>query len=141
MGYIPEPTIYSLNFDDTPLKGLEVKVRCCSMDQFNSMLRNSKADNLADLADKNEKTIALFINNLVSWNLTNKDGSPVPPTMEGFCAQEQPMLQEVIAAWQTAMVTVSPPLNLPSPNGAISQEASLGLEGKSLNQESWPKPS
>jgi hypothetical protein len=141
MGYTPEPTIYSLNFDDTPLKGLEVKVKCCSMAEFNSMLRNSHADNLAELADKNSNTVELFLKNLVSWNLAFSDGSPVPMTIEGVQSQEQPMVNQIVGAWQTAMVTVSAPLNLPSPNGAISQEQSLGLEGKSLSHENWPKPS
>lgn len=146
MGFRPEPTIYNLSFQGTPLDGLHVRMSCCSLGEYNEMLRAAAAGDgeadedrvklTMDLIRNNERILELFVNHLVSWDLEDMAGQPVPTTREGIDTQERTIIAQCIMAWQFAMVNV-PNLSKPGSNdGAISEEQSLGLGNVSESPQS-----
>lgn len=165
MGYRPEPTIYKLDFDQsTGLDGLFVRVKCCTMKEFNDMLRGSNAPELKQLenideddpaaltklmalmqdlnkvaADANESSLQLFLKYVVEWDLEGDDGKIVPLTMEGIGTVEKPVIGKIISAWHTAMMAVPRPLKSASANGRRSEEATLGMESISESLGNLPK--
>lgn len=162
MGFRPEPTIYKLEFEEsTGLAGLMVRVACCTIGEFNQMLRGS-TDAELDLrklpdnpqeayamvrdygkaaAAANDEAFEMFGRYLKDWDLEDTDGNPVPTTMEGILSVEKPVIGKIIAAWHSAMMQVDNPLPQTSQNGRSSEEASLGLGTSSPNQPNWPTPS
>jgi chemotaxis regulatin CheY-phosphate phosphatase CheZ len=168
MGFIPEPTIYTLSFDeDTGLAGLHVRVKCCTFGEFNQMLRGSQdpimdADVPEDTtdavamkellskvrdysrvaADANEEAMAMFLKYLVEWDLADPvTGEIVPRTLEGIRSVEKPVIAAIIASWHLAMMAVPVPLKQASMNGRRSEEATLDLGSLSENLPNWPTPS
>lgn len=140
MGFRPESTIYKLSFSGTPLDGLTVRAGCCSVGEFNEMLRLSDTTKAREVADNNERITDLFVKYLVEWDLEHPvTGEPVPATAEGIGTIESRLLGQIISAWQIAMVTVPDPLKNGSLAGKASEEASLGLVIESPSPESWPK--
>jgi hypothetical protein len=137
MGFRPEPTIYNIGFEGTPLDGLQIKMSCCTLGEYNEMQRAvfvggepDKDGNVRltpELLRANDRTVELFLNHLVSWNLEDLAGRPVPMTQEGLDNQERTIIGQLIGAWQTAMVTIPNPSKKPSSNGATSEEQSLDL--------------
>jgi hypothetical protein len=130
MGFRPEPTIYNLKFKDTPLDGLEVRASCCSVAEYNEMLKAAVASGgtiSAETLEENDRMLQLFCNHLVSWNLEDLAGQPVPTNRAGIDSQERPLVAQLITAWQVALVNIPNPSKPDSPNGAISEELSLGL--------------
>src|SRR5271165_5262394 len=138
MGFRPEPTIYKLNFDDTPLKGLLVRAKCCSMGEYNDMLREAgdagaergpdeKIDFTA-AAVRNDETIATFARHLVEWNLEDDEGNAVPATLAGVQSVERVLMGQIITAYEIALVTVSAPLNFQSASGKTSEEQPPGMD-------------
>lgn len=129
MGFRPEPTIYTLKFQGTWLDGLVVKVGCCTVEEFNEMLR-WQATTGSEVADNNDKITNRFLDYLKEWNLEDpKTGEPTPRTLEGCSRHEQPVMREILQQWQKAMAGVEDELGKDSMNGRISQEQSLGLGG------------
>ena len=141
-GYRPEPTVYSLNFDDTVYKGMKVKIRSCTVGEWNMLLGFLGAQGVEAINDANNGLFELFLKKLKEWNLLDPDsGEPVAMTQEGFESVEQPVIAAILTAWQIAMVAVPAPLQNASPNGSSSQEASLGMVVKSPSPPSWPTQS
>lgn len=146
MGFRPEPTIYNLSFQGTALDGLHVRMSCCTMGEYNEMLRaafvggepdedgNIKLD--PEMLRANDRIIELFLNHLVSWDLEDMAGRTVPITQEGIDSQERTIIAQLITAWQAAMVTVPNPSNSPSNNGGTSVEQSLDLGSISESPQS-----
>jgi hypothetical protein len=135
MGFRPEPTIYNLKFDGTALDGLQARMSCCTIAETDDMLRTAvkEGDINEDTLKDNDRILDLFVNHLVSWNLEDLAGQPVPTTREGINSQERGLIAQLIAAWQIAMSTV-PNLSPPeSSSGETSEEASLGLGSSSTN--------
>jgi hypothetical protein len=137
MGFRPEPTIYNLSFQGTPLDGLHVRMSCCTLGEYNYMLRSAFVGGEPDAEgnvklsletlDANDKVIDLYLKYLISWDLEDMAGQPVPTTREGFETLERTMVGQLIGAWQTAMVNIPNPSNSPSSNGSTSEEQSLDL--------------
>ena len=75
MGY--QPTVYNLVFDD--LDGLEVKAYGTSIGQVR------KFTNFSDEASVEAafELLDAFSKALISWNLEDPDGNPVPATARG----------------------------------------------------------
>lgn len=130
MGFRPEPTIYNLAFEGTSLDGLHVRASCCSVAEYNEMLKavvvgGGQIDE--HTLESNNRVLELFINHLVSWDLEDLAGQPVPTNRDGVYGQERPIIAQLITAWQIAMVSLPNPLRNDSPNGETSEELSLGL--------------
>lgn len=140
MGFRPSDhkTEYNLHFEDSALSDLEIRVTACSVNEFNEIMGSATAVGDEAIEGAN-KLLAKFAENIVSWNMENADGSPMPITAESLGALEQPLVIRLISAWQAAMVTVPNPLRPGSVSGARSEELSLGLANGSVSQPSWPQ--
>jgi hypothetical protein len=137
MGFRPQPTVYNIGFEGTPLDGLHVKMSCCTLGEYNYMLRaafiggepdeegNVKLE--PEMLEANDRIVELFLNHLISWDLEDMAGQAVPMTQEGLDSQERTIIGQLISAWQTAMSSLPNRSKQPSSNGATSQEQSLGL--------------
>jgi len=148
MGFRPEPTVYKLTFEGTPLDGLHVRVGCCTVGEHNKMTGlvgaasstqdidiSELAARLEEVSQHNEWVLNLFVKYLVSWDLEDLTGQPVPCTREGIDSQERSLISMVMAAWQRAMVTIPNLSSEPSTNGETSEEQSLGLGSSSESQK------
>jgi hypothetical protein len=143
MGFRPEPTVYNLSFQGTALDGLHVRMSCCTMGEYNEMLRSAFVGGEPDeegnvklnpeMLRANDRIMELFINHLLSWDLEDMAGQAVPISVEGIESQERTIITQLITAWQSAMVNVPKPSSSESNNGETSQEQSLGLGSISEN--------
>jgi hypothetical protein len=132
MGFRPQPTIYNLTFDGTALDGLHVRMSCCTIKENAAMLRASvrSGDNAgvtAEDLDDNDLILNLFSDHLVSWDLEDLAGQPIPTSRDGVDSQERTIIAQLINAWQIAMVNVPNPSKTESNSGGTSEEESLGL--------------
>lgn len=136
-GYKRQRTTYKLKFADPAMEGLEVVARSASVQTL------LKITSLADAASENPETqvvhevLALFGDALVSWNLEDDDGNPVPADAMGLASQDMDFVMAVIMAWVQAVSQVAPPLPAASSNGhKPGLEASLPMEPLSPNPTS-----
>lgn len=142
MGFRPEPTVYRLNFDDTSLKGLHVKIRSCTVGEWSNLLGFMGASEASEVQEANQKISILFAEKLVEWDLDHPDtGEAVPQTIEGVNSLDRYLFAQIMTAWQVAMVAIRAPLPNASANGSSSQEASLGMVVESQSPSNWPTPS
>jgi hypothetical protein len=140
MGFRPEPTIYKLNFKDSRLEGLTVRIGGCTVSEWQETLRNAEPDSGEAMANANDQMMALFAKYLVEWDLDDpRTGQPVPPTVDGIASQENKMITEIVIAWQKAMMFVADDLGKGLTNGGLSEEASLGLAASSQSLQNWPQ--
>lgn len=147
MGYKPDRTFHVLDFSETPLAGLEITMRACSVDMLLDLVTlpvradeiedRAKAEAVAgtlDMGEMRKQLRDLFgpvAKLLKSWNVDDDDGQPVPPTLDGLLSQELEFVSQVIEAYTSALSQAPPPLPGTSPAGASSQERSLDLAGAS----------
>src|SRR4249920_2824864 len=114
MGYRHEPKTYLLTFDDPALNGLEV--RCGSL-------------SIGELNDDDIKLFESFAKHLISCNLEDEDGQPIPTTLEAI--EDYPdvdFITTMATAWMNAVVSVDDELGKGSPSGNTFPEGSLPME-------------
>lgn len=125
MGFTPRSTIYTLLFEGTDYEGLEVRMRATKLGALfdaGDLLAIGKrvGVDVAPTAAEMGRITAEFEElaaHLVSWNVEDEDGTPVPADLEGLKAQELPLVVRIIKAWQQAMGDVAPPLSNSSSSG------------------------
>jgi hypothetical protein len=81
----------------------------------------------AEDLDDNDLILNLFSDHLVSWDLEDLAGQPIPTSRDGVDSQERTIIAQLINAWQIAMVNVPNPSKTESNSGGTSEEESLGL--------------
>jgi len=136
--FVPQKTVYNLHFEDESLSELEVKVNACSVEEFNQIVADSVLVGQEALEAANG-LIALFVSNLVSWNISLDGENLLPKTVDSIKKLDQPLVVRLISSWQAAMMTIPNPSNRKSSSGGISEELSLGLANGSVSQPSWPQ--
>lgn len=131
MGFRKGRKTYRLTFEDPELAGLEVVANGVSMGRLLEMA------GLAELAGGNFKPqdiakiddlLELFSSCIVSWNLEDEEGAPVPSTLGGLKSQDTDFVLDMLMAWLDAVVNVSAPLKRPSSSGDQSLAASLPMD-------------
>ncbi len=138
MGY-QRPTL-KLVFDDPEFEGLTVRARRLTIGRFADLLNLSSAD-LKDEALRTELA-AVVMEGVIHWDLEEPGERPddppvpVPATPEGLLSQDTPFVQGMARAMIQANRGISAPLELPSPNGDRSLEASMPMEVSSPSPES-----
>lgn len=138
MGFRPQATLYKLRFTDPELSGLEATAESLTTDEFLTMQRlaaaatktNAGADGIAAA----EKLLDGFAANLVSWNLEDKDGKPVPATRKGVGAQKFDLIITMVMAWMEAIAGVDPTSRNGSNGGGTFPEGSIPMELSSLSR-------
>lgn len=123
MGYKRNPKVYNLVFgDDTDYPGLEVQVRSLTMGQLFKTWTGDDTSNGA------AATYDLLVERLVSWNLEEEDGTPVPTTREAIDDQDDDMVMAIQKQWLAAVRGVPAPLESGSDSGATSPVESMLTE-------------
>lgn len=117
MGYKRNPKVYNLVFDDTTdYPGLEVQVRTLTMGQLIGVWASEGTST---------ETFELFADRLVSWNLEDEDGQPVPATREALLAEDDDMVQAIAKRWIAEVIGVPAPLESGSDSGETSPAESM----------------
>ena len=134
MGYQRKRRVYRLDFEGDPvLDGLEVRARSLNLGEFlaTSRLAGMAAGGVTpEDVDVFEGLFATFAGALVSWNLEDDEGRPVPATLDGVKAQDVDFVMPIVNAWFKAIAGVASPLGPPSSAGVPSLEASIPMEVK-----------
>jgi hypothetical protein len=134
VGISPEPTHYKLTFEQPALAGLEITTGPMSINQAMRLdeIWAAPAGTLAENAAQTREAIGIFADVLLSWNLDDPGGEPVPPTAEAMLAyRDQRVIMTILTEWRQAAIGVSGPLERPSPNGSGILEDSLPMEALS----------
>lgn len=124
-----ERKLYQLNFEGTDLDGLEVIMKGVSLERFIAFSRVAAELESADgrTIENIEAQFQFLAEALVSWNLDDEDGDPVPATYEGLKEQDISDVNAIMVGYMQAISSVPKALNSDSPSGGISEEQSLGL--------------
>ena len=114
MGFRHQAKTFLLTFDDPELQGLEV--RCSSL-------------SIGELNDDDIKLFESFANHLISWNLEDENGDPIPTTLKAI--EDYPDIDFVTSmanAWMNAVIGIDDELGKGSPSGEPFPEGSLPME-------------
>ncbi|MFI9200156.1 hypothetical protein [Streptomyces sp. NPDC053048] len=124
MGFVKKPKRINLRFEGDPeLDGLEVTLRGLNVAEYLDVmgLGEVEAGSVPDM-------IKRFSRALVSWNLEDEDGNPVPISEDVVFAQDQDFIMRLAAAWIEALSGVPAPLDQSSPSGEPSPVVSIPME-------------
>lgn len=113
MGYRKIPTIHTI--DDIPgEEGFVVRLQSISFGKVRRVtaLLDSEGDGALEEIGK------LVVSKIVSWNLEDGDGQPVPVTVEEFDELDFSLVLKVVNAWLDRMTGVSDDLGKDSLSGA-----------------------
>lgn len=132
MGYRRDSS-FELDFEDTDLEGLTVRARSVPVRVYRRLIQLT--ENGLSLGDPTalgriDEVIDLFVDGpeeaergyLVSWDLEDDDGQPVPCTPDEFRDQDKRFQVTVINLWIVGLVTPSGPLRKPSSDGPLLEE-------------------
>ncbi|MGW9058915.1 hypothetical protein [Streptomyces sp. NPDC055733] len=134
MGYRPKRKIYELDFTDTDYEGLEASMRAVTVgEELELHALRSKEGGGRDV-------FTLLTNLLVSWNVEDDQGNPVPCTFEGVCTQDSEMVMAILDAGQTAAAGVPDPLPQSSPAGEQSPAVPIPMAPLSESPENSAVP-
>lgn len=115
MGYRKIPTIYELVFEDPDYEGLEVRCKALKLGRVRKLMSVVGKSEMT-----NDELAALFgilEEGLISWNLEDENGDPVPATREGIDDQEVPFILDIVDTWLDGMTGVSEDLGKGSDSG------------------------
>lgn len=131
---------YRLTFEDPQFEGLEVSARGMSIESMLDLMKLADINTSEDLSDEDrEKILALcdtFGSALVSWNLEDDQGQPVPADANGLRKQDLGLLLGLVQSYTSGVIDVSVPLGRKSSGGMPLAEASLPMEALSESPNS-----
>lgn len=143
MGFRPKPRTYTLTFADDELTGLEINARGVSAADY--LAFSEMASGLSDKPSTSEETAAavkatdtifrLLGSKLISWNVEDDHGNPVPASYEGLKSQDVMFVQQVVTSWMQAIGGVTPPLQNGSNSGGTFQAEMLEMAELSRSLE------
>ena len=135
MGYKKEATLYRLKFQDPGFGGFECVMKSLTIKQFKKLA--SMSDELKSGAEGAEDALdnlfGTMAKKLVSWNLEDEDGNPVPATAEGIEDQELDFILQILMAWMDGVAGVTKGLGKDSNSGETSLEEQLQLASLSTS--------
>lgn len=124
MGFKRDKT-YLLEWDDThELAGLEVRVRACSVGKYLEIIDDVATQDAGVL----RSVFARFSELLLSWNLEDAEGKPVPADSAGVMSVDMDLMTELLNAWKLTLTGVSGPKEQPSSDGSQLVELSIPME-------------
>lgn len=107
--------------------GCEVILRKLVLGEFLDLMQISPESAVRNVGDQ----LATMADKIVSWNLEDETGEPVPVTREAVLQQDKDLMMAVLNGWITALQGVPAPLESSSPDGEPSLEASLPMAPQS----------
>lgn len=125
MAFVRPRKTFKLVFEGE-FDGLEVYATSTGTDDYLmiSELANVKMPLVGADITKFKKLLKAFADVLVSWNLENEPGAPVPATYDGLLRQDPQFIAVVIEAWMGAVIGALVPATPPEP----LDESSLPME-------------
>lgn len=126
MGYRRNKKRYRLRFDDPEMGGFEIVMGSLSIGQFLDLQAASAA--AADDTSGVAALLAKFAAKIISWNLEDDGGEPVPATFDGVKGQELDFILAIISAWMDAMAGVDPTSPASANGTGTFPEVSLPME-------------
>ncbi|MFJ6066582.1 hypothetical protein ACIQHU_26500 [Streptomyces tendae] len=128
MGYKGTPRTVRIVFaEGHEHHGAEARAKRMSFGEWEAVLEGGE-----------DNAIAEFAKRIVSWNLTDDDDQPIPPTPEGLRQVDTGLVAAMKTAWLESIVGVhaADPLPQSSPSGEPSPVASIPMEPLSVSQAS-----
>lgn len=133
MGY--QRPIIKLTFDDPEMAGFEARAERLTIDGMLKVSTMAELDS-ADWSKREamlEELFTALADALLSWNLEDRKGNPVPLTPAGLRKQDMQFITQITGALTRASADVPAPLAPASPNGEQFQEALIPMETLSPN--------
>ena len=127
-GYVRPAKTFLLKFADPEYAGLEVRVKSLPVGQLLKVGRFADTAREAFDLSMVEDLFTAFAGSLISWNLEEPEGVPVPATLDGVLSQETDFMIAVALEWATTLAGVSADLGKDSSSGPISPALSLPME-------------
>lgn len=127
---------YRLVFDDPELTGFEVLMGSLTISEFTKLtgaFAGVTADKPEDGVDGVGPLLETFAGKIISWNLEDDDGKPVPATLAGVQEQEMDFIMPVITAWMDAIASVPKAPPAPANGTGTFPEVSLPMEPLSVS--------
>jgi hypothetical protein len=131
VGYRPKRKIFALDFAGTDYEGLQVSVR--------GMTVGEELD-LAEVQITGSVIVEELTKRLISWNVEDDTGQPVPTTMEGIRTQDGAMILAILDAVRQANSGVPDPLPQTSPSGETSPAPPIPMAPLSESPQSSAVP-
>lgn len=127
MGFHLKPKNIVLQFDETTeYAGFECTISGMNLGEYMEVLRLDEVT--TGVLDSQVKR---FADSLISWNLEDEQGNPIPATPEQVFQQDMDFMLHVATKWLDAIHGVSAPLDQTSPDGEPSVEASIPMDALS----------
>lgn len=134
MGFEAPRSIYTLDFEDTELDGLVVKMTGGKLGDAFATVRDAGKISNGGNADYTVADAEVVLSqyedmaeHLISWNLT-AGGEPVDATLDGLKTLEVRHVNMIAAAWQQAQVNVPRPLPHASSSTPETDLSSIRME-------------
>ena len=111
MGYQAKKKLYKLTFKDPVYEGFEVTVTSVPMETM--LWVQGLGDRVSDIAktpDGFRQMVDVLVGAILSWNLEDDDGRPIPVSAGALLAEDPAFVKDVIVAWTAAITGVSGPL-------------------------------
>jgi hypothetical protein len=115
MGYRKVPTVYHLTFADPEYDGLEVVMTSIKIGKIRKLMR--VLDEEGRTQEQMDEMFNLIDEGLVSWNLEDENGQPVPTTVAGIEDQELQFILDILETWLDGMTGVNDDLGKGSSSG------------------------
>ena len=124
MGYKRGKT-YLLEWETTSdFHGLQVRVRGTRVGEYLAIIDSLDTQDAETLRDVFEQ----FSKFLISWNLEDEDGTPIPADIQGVLEADMDIMTAILEAWQLTLASVSKGKEPRSNDGSRSAEASIPME-------------
>lgn len=122
-GFVAPRKTYLLTFAEPEFADLEIRLSGMTLGELLSSMSI-------------QERYQLFASRLLSWNLTEEDGTVLPATMDGLNTLDPGFVNKICGAWITAVNGVAVPLDSESTSGEDSPEASIPMAVSSPSQQS-----
>jgi hypothetical protein len=122
---------YALDFTGTDYEGLQATVRGLTV---------GEELELNEMEFTPDRVVKALVQRLISWNVEDDQGQPVPTTFEGVCTQDGGMVLAILDALRQANSGVPDPLPQSSPSGEPSPAVPIPMEPRSPSPENSAVP-
>lgn len=138
MGYRRKIKTYRLQFEGE-YEGLEVHMSGLTTGEFLDIVYLGKTKGDED-SDETTALLKSLAKHLISWNLEDDEGVPVPSDFEGIKTNDLAFNLKIIDAWTGAVGDVPAPLPQTSPSGVQFPEVPVPMEVLSSSPQNSGEP-
>ncbi len=118
MGFrLPKRKAATLTFDGTEWEGAEVRVLLSAPLEIILLVEEGGSRDGVTSSDVFEAVMEEIV---ISWNLEDDEGNPIPATLEGMGKVPQEFFGLLMRGYTQNLMSVPDPLDEPSPNGKQS---------------------